>query len=71
MTLSITLHLAECRCAECYDLCIIMLNVVVLNVVMLSAVMLNAIVLNVVEPYHFATTRNLYFDNFLAPWHSA
>ncbi len=47
MTLSIMplSHYAECRCAECRDFFIVMLNAIILSVVMLNIVMLIAIVL--------------------------
>ncbi len=55
MTLSITIlsNYAECCCAECHVLFIIMLNVVMLSVIMLSAVMLSVVAPCIV--YQFST----------------
>ncbi len=57
MTLSITklCPYAECYCAECRDLFIVMLSVIMLSVVVLSVAMLNVVMLSVVAPYHCAT----------------
>jgi hypothetical protein len=42
---------AECHCAECRNLFVVMLNVIMVRAIMLRVVMLNVIVLSVVAPF--------------------
>jgi hypothetical protein len=49
MTLSILC--SEYHYAQCYNLCIVMLNVIMLCVVLLSVVVLNVFMLSVVAPF--------------------
>jgi hypothetical protein len=41
-------HYAECCCAGCHNLFIVLLNVIILSVVKLSVVMLSAVMLSAV-----------------------
>jgi hypothetical protein len=43
-------HYSECRCAEFFNLFIVMLNVIMPSVVMLSVIMLNVVMLSFVAP---------------------
>jgi hypothetical protein len=60
MKLSITTlcHYAECVCAQCHILFIVMLNVIMLSVIMLSVIMLHVAMLRVVASLK-SITQNL------------